>query len=129
MDTERKPRGIWRARRRLSLAAIAAAALLGGLSAASLAGAEVSQSGGVIVNFDGGISPESLPRSGTAPVAVSVDTTVRAVDGADPPPQLRQITIGINRNGKLFDRVLYMRGTSRDELIERLTAAAAAARP
>ena len=27
--------------------------------------------------------------------------------------------------GKLFDRVLYMRGTSRDELIERLTAAAA----
>jgi hypothetical protein len=27
--------------------------------------------------------------------------------------------------GKLFDRVLYMRGTSRDELVERLTAAAA----
>jgi hypothetical protein len=27
--------------------------------------------------------------------------------------------------GKLFDRVLYMRGTSRDELTERLTAAAA----
>jgi hypothetical protein len=28
--------------------------------------------------------------------------------------------------GKLFDRVLYLRGTSREELIERLTAAAAA---
>ena len=27
--------------------------------------------------------------------------------------------------GKLFDRVLYMRGTSREELVERLTAAAA----
>ena len=27
--------------------------------------------------------------------------------------------------GKLFDRALYMRGTSRDELVERLTAAAA----
>jgi hypothetical protein len=27
--------------------------------------------------------------------------------------------------GKLFDRVLYLRGTSRDELVERLTAAAA----
>ena len=29
--------------------------------------------------------------------------------------------------GKLFDRVLYLRGTSRDELVERLTAAAARA--
>ena len=28
--------------------------------------------------------------------------------------------------GKLFDRVLYLRGTSREELVERLTAAAAA---
>jgi hypothetical protein len=27
--------------------------------------------------------------------------------------------------GKLFDRVLYLRGTSREELAERLTAAAA----
>ena len=27
--------------------------------------------------------------------------------------------------GKLFDRVLYLRGTSREELVERLTAAAA----
>jgi hypothetical protein len=27
--------------------------------------------------------------------------------------------------GKLFDRVLYMRGTSREELVERLTAAGA----
>ena len=27
--------------------------------------------------------------------------------------------------GKRFDRVLYMRGTSRDELVERLTSAAA----
>jgi hypothetical protein len=30
--------------------------------------------------------------------------------------------------GKLFDRVLYMRGTSRDELIERLTADGVSAR-
>jgi hypothetical protein len=28
--------------------------------------------------------------------------------------------------GKLFDRALYLRGTSRDELVERLTAASAA---
>jgi hypothetical protein len=27
--------------------------------------------------------------------------------------------------GKLFDRALYLRGTSRDELVERLTSAAA----
>jgi hypothetical protein len=30
--------------------------------------------------------------------------------------------------GKLFDRALYLRGTSRDELVERLTASAAARR-
>jgi len=104
VDTERKPRCPRRARRRLPSAAIAAVALLGGLSATSLA--EVSQSGGVIVNFDGGISPHSLPRTGTAPVAVGVDAALRALDGSDPPPQLRRITIAINRNGRIFDRGL-----------------------
>lgn len=84
----------------------AALALVLLAAGAAVAQAEVEQEGGIIVNFDGGISPKSLPRTGTAPVAVSVDSSLRAVDGADPPPQLRTITIGINRNGKLFDRGL-----------------------
>lgn len=81
-------------------------ALLASGAAAAVAWAEVNKDGNVIVNFDGGISPRSLPRSGTAPVAVSVDSTIRAADGADPPPQLREISIGINRQGRIFDRGL-----------------------
>jgi hypothetical protein len=60
----------------------------------------------LLVDFDGGISPRTLPRSTPAPVTVSVDTTVKTSDGADPPPQLREISIGINRGGKIFDRGL-----------------------
>jgi hypothetical protein len=68
--------------------------------------AEVGQTGNAIVSFGGGISPHALPRTGAAPVAVSVDTDVKAANGGDPPPQLRRISIAINRNGKIFDRGL-----------------------
>jgi hypothetical protein len=90
----------------LRLSGAIAAALLIVLGVAAIARGEVEQSDNVIVSFDGGISPHALPRTTPAPVAVSVDTTFKAADGADPPPQLRQISIGINRDGKLFDRGL-----------------------
>jgi len=80
--------------------------LLLAAAAAGAAQAEVEQEGNLIVNFDGGISPRALPRAGTAPVAVSVDSTFRTTDGADPPPQLRRISIAINRGGRIFDRGL-----------------------
>jgi hypothetical protein len=80
--------------------------LLVALGLAAAARGEVEQDGNLIVHFDGGISPHALPRTGTAPVAVSIDTGFTTTDGADPPPQLRQISIGINRGGKLFDRGL-----------------------
>ena len=76
------------------------------LGGTAIAQAEVEQEGNLIVSFDGGISPRALPRAGTAPVAVSVETTVKTSDGTDPPPQLREIAIGINREGKMFDRGL-----------------------
>ena len=41
-----------------------------------------------------------------APVAVTIDSSFKSADGADPPPQLRTISIGINRRGKIFDRGL-----------------------
>jgi hypothetical protein len=84
------------------IAVVAAAVLV----VAVAAEAEVQQEGNLIVAFEGGISPHALPRTGTAPVRVSVGTTVRTTDGADPPPQLREISIGINREGKLFNRGL-----------------------
>jgi hypothetical protein len=64
------------------------------------ADAEVTESGNLIVNFDGGIAPERLPRSGTAPVSVRVSAAVSTTDGSRP-PQLERITLDINRNGRI----------------------------
>lgn len=102
-----------------SVIAICAAIALG---ATVTAQAELEQDGNLVVSFDGGIVPRSLPRSGTAPVAVNVESTVRTSDGADPPPQLREITIAINREGRLFDRGL---PTCRVRRIQPATMAAA----
>ncbi|HEX5762240.1 MAG TPA: hypothetical protein VFY04_03860 [Solirubrobacterales bacterium] len=99
-----------------------AVALAAALVGAAAAGAEVEQEGNLVVAFDGGISPRSLPREGTAPVRVSVETSIRASDGADPPPQLQAITIAINREGKVFDRGL---PTCRVRRIQPTTIAAA----
>jgi hypothetical protein len=85
---------------------LVALALLVAGAVAGVAQGEVEQDGNVIVAFDGGISPRALPRTGVAPVTVNIDSTFKAVDGADPPPQLQQISIGINRGGKIFDRGL-----------------------
>jgi hypothetical protein len=81
-------------------------ALLVALGVAGAAQAEKQIEGNLEVSFDGGISPHALPRTGTAPVSVTVDSGFSTTDGSDPPPQLRQIAIGINRDGKSYDRGL-----------------------
>lgn len=85
---------------------LVALALLVALGAAGVARAEVEQQGGIIVAFDGGISPHALPRTGVAPVSVTIDSTFKSSEEVDPPPQLRTISIGINRAGKIYDRGL-----------------------
>jgi hypothetical protein len=80
--------------------------MMAALGAAAGARAEVEKQGDVIVAFDGGISPKALPRTGVAPVAVTIDSSFRSAEGLDPPPQLRTISIGINRRGRIFDRGL-----------------------
>lgn len=87
-------------------AGLIALALLLTASIGGVARGEVEQQGDIIVNFDGGISPRELPRKGVAPVAVTVDSSVRSAEGVDPPPQLRLISIAINRGGKIYDRGL-----------------------
>jgi hypothetical protein len=87
------------------IAPIAVALLLLG-SAAGAARADRVKEDNVIVTFDGGIAPKSLPRAGVAPVSVGIASAFGAADGADPPPQLRRISIGINRQGRLFSRGL-----------------------
>src|ERR1700727_3100770 len=80
-----------------SAIALAAATFLVALLPAQ---AEVAQGGHVRVSFEGKLTPHVLPRSGAAPVKIAVSGKIVATDGGDP-PQLRQITIDINRNGHL----------------------------
>ncbi len=86
--------------------ALIALALVLTLGAAGMAQAEVEQKGNVIVAFDGGISPKALPRTGVAPVAVSIESSFKSAEAGAAPPQLRTIAIAINKGGKLFDRGL-----------------------
>lgn len=87
-------------------AVLPATALLAALAFAVAARGEVVPEGNLLVTFDGGIAPKTLPRKQLAPVTVSIDTSFRTSDGSDPPPQLRTVSIGINRGGKIFDRGL-----------------------
>ena len=69
------------------------------------ANAELTQAGKLIVGFDGGLSPTKLPRTDPAPVSVRVAGDVRHASGdPDRLPQLRRISVGINRAGRLFDK-------------------------
>jgi hypothetical protein len=82
--------------------AVAAVALL---ATAALASAEVTQEGNLRVSFTGGIAPHALPRQGVAPVKVSLGGEIKTTDGTAP-PQLRTISLAINRNGRLDYRGL-----------------------
>jgi hypothetical protein len=85
--------------------ALAAAAAIG--PAAVPAHAETRRVGDLLASFGGGLSPAALPRNRAAPVAVTVSGSLRPVPGTRRGlPQLRRITVGINRNGHLDDRGL-----------------------
>lgn len=84
---------------------IAALALL--LCASIPASAERNKEGDLEVSFDGGLSPTRLPRQATVPVAVRVSGNVTSATGkGDQLPQLRTISVAINRQGRLFDHGL-----------------------
>lgn len=71
----------------------------------SAARAETVQKANLRVSFTGKISPAKLPRSGDAPIAVTVGGTITTTDGV-PPPQLQGIEIAINRAGRFDSRGL-----------------------
>ena len=77
--------------------ALVVAVLLGLVAVAK---AEVVQRDGLRVSFEGGMSPRSLPRTGTAPIAVAFKGTIASTDSSTP-PQLRRVTIAINRHGRI----------------------------
>jgi hypothetical protein len=61
---------------------------------------ETIQRDGVRVSFDAEIMPRRLPRSGAAPVRFALSAKIASTDGSAP-PQLRRISIEINRHGHL----------------------------
>ena len=66
----------------------------------SLAIAETSQKNGVRVAVDGDLSPNRLPRRGSAPVSVSVSGQISPI-GSSTLPQLQKMTVAINSAGHL----------------------------
>jgi len=93
-----------RRRSRSPVVVLGVAVALAAVGAGAAQG-ELEQSGKLLASFNGGIKPVALPRVGKAPVAVSVRGDFKTTDGSFP-DQLRQVIIGINRNGTLFDRGL-----------------------
>jgi hypothetical protein len=81
---------------------LALALLIAFATLAAFAQAEITQKGDLRVAFQGELSPHALPHAGAAPVTVSVGTRITTADGASP-PQLRSISIAVNRHGR-FDR-------------------------
>jgi hypothetical protein len=67
--------------------------------------ATITQKGNLRVSVNGKISPRTLPRTGAAPISVSVGGQVSTTDKTLP-PQLRVLRIEINRHGRLDYRGL-----------------------
>jgi hypothetical protein len=84
-------------RRFLSLGAV----VLAIVCATSAAGETVGR-GELRVAFSGKFAPHALPRNGTAPISVAIGGHISTADGKAP-PQLRRITLAINRSGRLSD--------------------------
>ena len=76
-------------------AALAASAL-----AISAASAEVVREGNLQVSFNGGISPQKLPRDELAPVSVLMNGKISTTDRSAP-PKLEKIILAINKEGVL----------------------------
>lgn len=84
--------------RRLLLASLPALAAI--LSLAVLAQAEIAQKGNLRVTVSGKLAPKRLPRTGVAPVAVSVGGQVSTTDNTLP-PALKKLKVELNRHGRL----------------------------
>lgn len=67
---------------------------------AAIARGEVERAENLLVAFNGGFLPHSLPRDRDAPISVDLNGRIRMIDGSSPPP-LRRVSIAVNRYGKL----------------------------
>ncbi len=83
-----------------ALGALLSATLFACLCLGALAQAEIVKEGDVTVSFHGDISPQKLPRTGTAPIAVQIGAKIKGSDPANP-PVLERIVLEINSHGVL----------------------------
>jgi hypothetical protein len=99
MRLERKRRlGPVNARAARALVALALGILTLG---AALAHADITQEGVLRLSVSGKLAPQKLPRSGVAPIAVSVGWKITTSDGSAV-PKLKKLRVEINRHGR-FD--------------------------
>ncbi|HSS05452.1 MAG TPA: hypothetical protein VLK89_09770 [Solirubrobacterales bacterium] len=75
------------------------------LFGAAIARGEISKNENLLVSFNGRFLPHALPRNRDAPVTISLNGEVKTTDGTRP-PQLRRISIAVNRYGRLFTKGL-----------------------
>lgn len=111
--------------KRLTLIAMFCAAMLASIGVAH---GELVQESGLRLAFDARFSPHSLPRDRDVPVTVTMSGSVRTADGTRP-PQLRKMSIAVNRYGKLSTQGLpvcalgRLEATSTDEALARCRSA------
>lgn len=104
--------------------ALIAALLATVLSGATAARGEIFGGDGLFVSFGGGFAPQSLPRDRDVPVTVTLNTSIKTSDGSRP-PQLREISFGVNRYGQITTKGLPI---CRAALLESTDSSAALAR-
>src|SRR3954453_2943400 len=85
--------------------ASAGMACLSMLALATTSSGEVVRKGNLQGSFSGAISPQRLPRTGLAPVAVTMGGKITTTDRTVP-PKLERITLAINSHGKLQSKGL-----------------------
>jgi hypothetical protein len=85
---------------RRNLAKLAITGALSVLALTALAQADTQVTGNLVTSVQANLSPKKLPREKGAPIAVSIDWKVATKDGTEP-PNLKQLSIEINRNGIL----------------------------
>lgn len=71
----------------------------------TLARAERSQHGTLIVSLGGKLSPLSLPRDRAVPVAIRLEGSLRSADGS-PLPRVNRVEVGLPKQGVLSTRGL-----------------------
>jgi hypothetical protein len=86
--------------RRVALAAIVAAALLGAAVAVAAGPSETFKVGNLDVKIEGGITPTKLPKGEKAPIVLNVGGSIKTVDGSHP-PALKTLKLEFDKAGEL----------------------------